>query len=81
MQLPWYFIHQLIYELHTALNNPPLSLSMALGSIKVVQPLKQRAKISRGRCVGETSSIQFIVLLIVLLEGKYLVLDLEIYLR
>lgn len=26
MQLPWYFIHQLIYGLHTALNKPLLSL-------------------------------------------------------
>lgn len=65
MQIPWYFIHQLIYGLHTALNNPVLSLrAWALGSIKV--RLKQRAETSRGRCAGETSSIQFINILIVL---------------
>ena len=54
MQLPWYFIHQLIYGLHTALNNPPLSRwAWALGSLKVVQRLKQRAERPRGQCQRE----------------------------
>lgn len=56
MQLPWYFIHQLIYGLHTALNSPRLSLrAWAPGSDSIVKRLKQE-----DRCVGETSSIQFI---------------------
>lgn len=53
MQLPWYFIHQLIYGLHTALNNPPLSRwARALGSLKVVQTPEAQAETQRSE-LGE----------------------------
>lgn len=41
MQLPWYFIYELIYGFWTAFNDPPLSLWVwALGSIKAAQCVK-----------------------------------------
>lgn len=64
MQLSWYFIHQLIYGLHTALNDPLLSLwAWALGNVKALQGQKQRPG---GQRVWETSTTQAIDFLIVL---------------
>lgn len=69
MQLPWYFIHQLIYGLHTELNNPLLfPASMGPGERQSsMTPEAESRETQRSVCGGNLQN-QYIDPLIVLWE-------------